>query len=177
MTSAVHYQEDHESISRSRADALLLRLLSQVHLFSGFHRTDLLDVLRVMDKNQFQSEEYIFHEGDLGDYLYVLISGEVQVLKGQSEIHEIEIAKIQPGETFGEMALVEHRARSASIRTMTPCTVLRLNGTSLAHLPKVTSKLHLNIAKLLANRLRVSNEIILSLLYQTHSTTHAIESK
>ncbi|CAK0749233.1 Cyclic nucleotide-binding domain-containing protein [Gammaproteobacteria bacterium] len=163
MTSPNFPTEDGEFAGRLRVDALLLRLLSQVPLFSGFQRADLLEVLTVIEKETYSLGEYIFYEGDLGESLYILVSGEVQVIKGQSTTHPIEIARLSPGESFGEMALVEKKPRSASIRTLNRCTFLRLNGKHLTHLPNVAAKLHFNIAKLLATRLRDSNEIILGL--------------
>ncbi|CAK0763510.1 Cyclic nucleotide-binding domain-containing protein [Gammaproteobacteria bacterium] len=162
--------EDHDAADRFRVDALLLRLLSQVRLFAGFQRSDLLEILNVIEKVVFARGEYIFYEGDLGESLYILISGEVQVIKGKTTHHPIEITRFSPGESFGEMALVEKKPRSASIRTLDRCTVLRLNGKDLVHLPNAAAKLHFNIAKLLATRLRDSNEIILGLKEHHHIT-------
>ncbi|CAK0754008.1 Cyclic nucleotide-binding domain-containing protein [Gammaproteobacteria bacterium] len=162
---------DNEPTERLRVDALLVRLLSQVHLFTGFQRGDLVEILTVIEKELFSAGDYIFYEGDLGESLYILISGEVQVIKGASTTHPVEIARLSPGESFGEMALVEKKPRSASIRALNHCTILKLNGNHLIHLPNVAAKLNFNIAKLLATRLRDSNEIIFG-LKDRHSSTH-----
>lgn len=155
--------DENESVDRLRVEGLLIRLLSQVNLFAGFQRSDLMEILHVAEKSIFLEGEYVFYEGDLGESLYILISGTVQVTKGQANRHAVEIARLSPGDSFGEMALVEKKPRSASIRALTKCTVLKLNGQHLTHLPNVATKLNFNIAKLLATRLRDSNEVILGL--------------
>jgi CRP/FNR family transcriptional regulator, cyclic AMP receptor protein len=61
----------------------------------------------------FQDSEVIFEEGNYGDEMYIVHSGAVKLVK-QSAAGEIVIATIQPGEFFGEMALVDNSPRSVS---------------------------------------------------------------
>ena len=61
----------------------------------------------------FQDLEVIFEEGNYGDEMYIVHSGTVKLVK-QSPTGEIVIATIQPGEFFGEMALVDNAPRSVS---------------------------------------------------------------
>ena len=73
----------------------------------------------------FESNEIIFHEGDIGDYLYIIVNGEVEVfniVNGQ----EHRLAKLGKGEYFGEMALLNQRSRLATVRCLSPVDVLAL---------------------------------------------------
>lgn len=73
----------------------------------------------------FEKNEIIFHEGDVGDYLYIITEGEVEVL--QTKDGKLEsIATLDKGKYFGEMALVHQKTRSATIRCLKPTNVLAL---------------------------------------------------
>ncbi len=73
----------------------------------------------------FESGETIFNEGDTGDYLYIIVKGEVEVFFTR-EGKEHVIAKLGKGEYFGEMALLNQKARLATIRCLSPVDVLAL---------------------------------------------------
>jgi len=163
MSDSTYTGDEGQFNSRARVDNLLMRLLSQVQLFNNFHRNDILELLQVMEKREFSAGEYIFYEGDPGESMYILIAGEVQVLKGVLKRQITEIARLTPGESFGEMSLIENKPRSASVVALNNCTVLKLRRQNLTPIPNVAAKLHFNIAKLLATRLRGVNELILSL--------------
>ena len=71
----------------------------------------------------FEPGDIIFEQGDLGDSVYVIEEGECEVLckrKGQREL----LATLSGGECFGEMALLSHRTRNATIRARTAMNVL-----------------------------------------------------
>jgi len=73
----------------------------------------------------FESGEIIFNEGDVGDYLYIIVNGEVEVFNSQNGKENI-IAKLGKGEYFGEMALLNQRSRLATVRCLSPVDVLAL---------------------------------------------------
>ena len=73
----------------------------------------------------YETNETIFHEGDIGDYLYIITKGKVEVLKN-IEGKSTPVATLCQGEYFGEMALVNQRTRSATIRCIEPTDVLAL---------------------------------------------------
>ena len=64
--------------------------------------------------------ETLFSEDDIDRRVYVLIDGRVQILKGERQVAEIDVA-----ESFiGEVAALTGRPRSATVKTVTPCTLL-----------------------------------------------------
>lgn len=76
-------------------------------------------------KLHFEKDEEIFKEGDIGDFLYIIVSGKVSVLKDKDGTKE-EIATLSSGEYFGEMALLNQNKRSATIKCLEPVDVLAL---------------------------------------------------
>lgn len=73
----------------------------------------------------YEMGEIVFHEGDIGDYLYIITKGKVEVLKNQ-EGKSVAVATLGQGEYFGEMALVNQRTRSATIRCLESTDLLAL---------------------------------------------------
>lgn len=66
---------------------------------------------------QLAAGETLIREGELGDTAYCIVSGEVRVWK-RGGAGEIELARLGPGATFGEMSIVDEKPRSASITTL-----------------------------------------------------------
>jgi CRP-like cAMP-binding protein len=72
--------------------------------------------------------EIIFEEGDLGDSLYIVVTGKVKVHNG-----EVTLNYLEAGQIFGEMALLDAETRSASITAVEPNLLLKLDQDHLAH--------------------------------------------
>jgi NADH dehydrogenase len=85
-------------------------------------------------REHYEPGEDVFREGDLGDRLYILLSGEAEVVKGDTLV-----ARLGPGEVFGEMALLHQTTRNATVRCRTAMDVLTLPKQEFAalaaHLP------------------------------------------
>lgn len=73
----------------------------------------------------YEKGDIIFNEGDIGDYLYIIVSGEIEVLTSKNN-QFIRLATLSAGEYFGEMALLNEKKRAATIRCLTPVNVLAL---------------------------------------------------
>ncbi len=72
-----------------------------------------------VDVVQFTQGQYILREGDDGDTAYILVSGEVEVVKSNPQGKSVVIAVLGPNEIFGEMCLFETEStRSASVRVI-----------------------------------------------------------
>jgi NADH:ubiquinone reductase (H+-translocating) len=102
-------------------------------------------------REHFEPGQRVFDEGDLGDSVYVVLDGKAQVIKDRSGVSEV-IAEIGPGQFFGEMALLDRTARTATVRCLEPMNVLRILrdefDTLSASFPEVRQRLE----KLMAER-------------------------
>jgi CRP-like cAMP-binding protein len=74
---------------------------------------------RTMVSERFGPGEVIFHEGDPGRHVYVIRTGNVEVLAKRADGSEAVIARLYPGDHFGELALLRDAPRTATVRTVT----------------------------------------------------------
>lgn len=144
---------------------LLLTLATHVRLFSGIPMVQLEKLLSCADKISVPSHALFFNEGDMGNSFYILLFGHVSVEQSKNG-QWINLATLHPGDSFGEMALVDAKRRSARVRANTECTALFFNTERLRVSSEVTSALYHNIAKVLVTRLRDSNNVVLDLTCQ-----------
>lgn len=73
----------------------------------------------------FKEGEIIFHENDFGDFLYIIIEGKVEIFK-TVDSKEQGICTLSKGEFFGEMALLNQKSRSATVRCLSSVDVIAL---------------------------------------------------
>ena len=85
-------------------------------------------------ERHYKQGEIIFHLGDIGDRLYVINKGEVDVIREDAEKKERILARLGPGEYFGEMALLSSAPRNATIRAATDVEALTIHRDEFASL-------------------------------------------
>lgn len=90
-------------------------------------------------REHFEPHEIIFRQGDLGDRLYVIVEGEVELFQEGSSQAPRLLARLGAGECFGEMALVNDKPRVATARSVTRANLLSVDrhtfGELFAHHP------------------------------------------
>ena len=96
-------------------------LLKRVDLFAEMTTRQLGHVAAVTQELVRPAGSIIFNQGDEGDALYVIVSGQVEVLRDGERIKVLGDA-----DYFGELAVLTGAARNASIRALTDCLLLRL---------------------------------------------------
>ncbi len=84
-----------------------------------------LESVQGMIHLHYEAGETIFRKGDIGDYLYIIVSGKVQVLK-EVDGNLQAVATIGQGEYFGEMALLNEKHRNATIRCLEPTNLIAM---------------------------------------------------
>lgn len=93
----------------------------------------------------FENGEVIFHEGDIGDFLYIIVNGKVEVFHHKDGKEE-SVCQLGKGEFFGEMAILNEKRRNATIRCIEPTDVLALRksdfGVLLANFAKLKEQVH-----------------------------------
>lgn len=149
------------------------RLKTSVEFFHDFSDQELFAFLKFMNPEHFRDGDIIFEEDLPGDKMYILINGEVLISKRTSRkqgiIKETELAVIQPGQCFGEMGLIDKRARSAKatakgnavLFSITDKMLIRISN-SRRYFP-LSLKLYRNFSQMLAKRLRDSNQRVVEL--------------
>ena len=106
----------------------------------------------------YQGDEIVFDQGEEGQALYFILSGDVLILRESGQEHPI--ARLGAGEFFGELALLDNSPRSAQARAACDCSVLALFrgdflGLMQSH-AQIASKIAMQLARHLGGRLRAS---------------------
>lgn len=144
-----------------------VEVLSTSPLFEMLSNQELEYVSELSRPRRFTAGQIIFEEGELGDSLYVIASGEVEVLRKNSAGERSPIAVLAAPEFFGEMSLIDKEYRSATVRARTDAELLHLTAENLASFRKQHRDgftfVVINIARVLSSRLREANSKLASL--------------
>jgi len=133
--------------------------LKKVPLFSNLPDDDLNRLCEVVNEEFISSNEVLFTEGDLGDKAYVIMEGEVDILKESGE-QTVLLATRKSGEVIGEMSLLDQAPRFASGQTRTDCKLLSISHDNLSHLLDTSPSAARVMLSTITNRLR-STELVL----------------
>lgn len=139
----------------------VLGILKKIDKFQPFSDSDLHSFLDLGKLKEYAPGEYIIREGEVDYWVYFLLVGEVEIVKEGESIKTLQ----RSGELFGEMGVIDGSPRSASIRAVTKCLMLGVDG-SLLDRKNIENELAFNytifrlFAQVLAERLRLSTEEI-----------------
>jgi len=136
--------------------------LKGINIFEGLSVSELAAVASVTEEVDYPVDEIVIREGESGETMYLVIKGEVSVIKGMGEEggREFELARIGAGDYFGEMALFEDTVRAASIRTAEASRFLVLHKQEFTEIVREYPQIALHICKALSGRLRELHEKI-----------------
>ena len=140
--------------------------LKNMALCSALSAAELDAIAAIVERREIAAGKELFREGDAGDGLYLVVAGEVNVIKlGAGGEHVL--AKLGTGAVLGEMSLVTSDARSATGRALAPTVVLHVPAAAFRALLDSGSTAALKIARaiaeVLARRLAAMNNIVLGL--------------
>lgn len=124
--------------------------LAGVPMFAELDRDDLALVARNSTEINFAEGEVLMNEGDPAAEFFVILEGQAKVMRdGQ------EVATLGPGDFAGELALLQHRARNATVTATTPMTALVLNRREFSSLLDQLPGFERKILRAMATRLAV----------------------
>ena len=131
-------------------------LIQRIGLFNDVEPAELMPIAQQMTEKTYQDGEVVFFEGEPGDRLYLIAEGNMHVYV-EREGSIITYDRLQPGECFGEMALVEDAPRSATVRSEGPSLCHTLSKEEFLDLLDRNPNIALGMLKSLAGRLRRNN--------------------
>jgi CRP-like cAMP-binding protein len=123
--------------------------LERVPLFAGLSHKDREKVARLADTIDLPAGRHLLDEGRLPHEFFVILDGEVDVMHDDHRL-----AALGPGDFFGEIALIEHGRRTASVVTTSPTTLAVMSPTSFdamrRELPRVAERINVAIRERMA---------------------------
>jgi CheY-like chemotaxis protein len=132
----------------------ILDRLRKVHLFAAFTDADLVRMLKIVQMRQFIANQYVFREGEPGEKMYVLVSGNVDIRQTRNGAEKV-LVQMKPGDCFGEMAIIDSGPRSADAFATTQCMVIEVKSETIhKNDDPIALKLVRQLAILLTQKIR-----------------------
>lgn len=129
-------------------------VLKRSTLFQGVSTSELRLVAAVADELHFKHGDRIVSENEIGDALYLVVSGSVRIVKDSKNGHAIELAVLGDGESFGEMSAIDEEVRSATVYAARDCEALRISKDDLHNVLRDSPQIAIELLKLFVKRLR-----------------------
>jgi CRP/FNR family transcriptional regulator, cyclic AMP receptor protein len=129
-----------------RANAVAL---AGIPLFAGLSKRHVNHLADAADEVVFAPGEAIVREGDLGETLFVMLEGQAKVMRGGRAV-----AKLLPGQFFGELSAIDGGPRTASVIADTPVRALRVFRRTLADLLRQEPNVTVRMLEGMARRIR-----------------------
>jgi len=139
--------------------------LQRFPLLQDFSNPELHELFATADKLHLSAGTFICREGEPGNTLYFVVSGQVEISKKGKNGTTYVITQLNDGALLGELSWITGASYSASVQAKQATGVIRLNGTELTRQLQKNSagaqKFHVAVLKLLAGRLTRMNEQVL----------------
>lgn len=134
-------------------------------VFPNIDPEDLVYVADLARVRRFDTGQVICHEGRLEQTFYIILDGAVEIVKrmGEGEQH---LARLEAGQFFGEMALIEQVPRSATVRALQPSQVLEIDKQVFDALLERQPSVVLTIVRHLSANLRKTDQAIIENLHR-----------
>ena len=125
--------------------------LRGVDLFSDIPGEDLARIALITEEAQQPAGAEILREGDVGESLYIVVEGRVEVRRGDKRL-----AELSEREVFGEMAVLDPGPRSATVKAVTDVTLLTIRREDFADIMAERHEIARGIIQVLTRRLRAA---------------------
>jgi len=130
-------------------------MLGNVSLFKGLKNKQLKTIAGTGKELVYAPGQVIVEEGSIGVGFFLILEGKVQVRKGRKTL-----AELGTGDFFGEMSLFDEQPRSASVVAVTETRCLGITSWSFIGMVKSDPDIAVNMMKVMAARLRLSNKAL-----------------
>lgn len=126
--------------------------LKRVPLFADLVSGDIKQVAAIAREQSFSDSDIIVQQGEVGDLMFIIVSGEVRVLVSQGK-QEVELARRKAGEYVGEMALIT-KERTATLTAVGQVHTLSIDRKSFESILRDRPDVSLAVIQVLCERLK-----------------------
>ena len=121
--------------------------LKSVPFFGSISKKELAVVAQQADEIDVPAGKVLAREGDIGHEFFVIDQGSAEVTRGGEHV-----ANLEPGDFFGEMALLEDDQRTATVTASTAMSLIVMTRASFRALDRTHPEIHATVAKAIAGR-------------------------
>jgi CRP/FNR family cyclic AMP-dependent transcriptional regulator len=129
-------------------------LLSRVWLFSEMSENEIGLLAQIAQRRRYEAKRVIVRQGDVDGDLYAVLRGHLKVTACDRHGHEIVLSLMQPGEVFGEIALLEGLARSATVTALDQCELVVIRRADFLLVLRRAPGIATSLLTVLARRVR-----------------------
>lgn len=129
-------------------------MLEASPLFRGLPAASLQRIASLAVQRSYRTGEIVFSQGDPGDALYGVVTGRIRISAGTTEGKELYLNVMEPGDTFGEIALLDGGPRTASATATAPSELVSIRREHFRELLAREPSLSLELLRLCGERLR-----------------------
>lgn len=129
-------------------------LLKEIEIFSGLSAAELAAIASVTKELNFPEDRTVIKQNDVGETVFLIIEGNVNVIMEKSDGNEVVIDQISSGGAFGEMALIDDSPRSATIVTTIPSRFLILHKQEFKETVMEYPRIALQMCSVLSRNIR-----------------------
>jgi CRP/FNR family transcriptional regulator len=144
-----------------------IALLRRVPVFSTLSREDLAHVAQVAMPRQFHAGAFVFREGDEGSTCYIVRTGRARAIREHPDGRSITLAHFDPGDIFGEMAMLDGERRSATVEATEDTETIAILSADMHRLLREHPDISVKLIAALGQRLRHTNERLARQSFQT----------
>lgn len=130
-------------------------------LFKNLNFSEAHELAKICHLKHYKAKDIIIEENSLSQGLYLILNGEVRVVKGEGE-EQVEVARLKRGELFGEMSLIENELTSASVIAKTDVDIFMINREEFEDLlddnERLALKIYKSFCRTLSERLRKTTD-------------------
>jgi CRP-like cAMP-binding protein len=137
---------------KQKADPAAAGALRDVAFFEGFSDAELVRVAELAEDVEAEQGALLMDQGNVGQECYVILEGQAGVYMGGEHV-----ATLEAGSMVGEMALVDHRPRTASVIAETPMKLISFNTKAFRKLLEEFPEANDRVTQLLTARLKANS--------------------
>ncbi len=138
-----------------KESAPVVEMLEKSSLWSGLSKKDLKSIVRLSKERTYETGDVIVQKGEGGVGFYLILEGSVEIRSDGTTI-----AKLGPGQFFGEMSVIDNQPRSADVVAVEPSRCLILSAWSFNALISENPKIALKMLQEFVRRLRSTNQAL-----------------
>jgi CRP/FNR family transcriptional regulator, cyclic AMP receptor protein len=144
----------------------MIKGLASVRIFQHLGQDDLRKVARIAKPKQVAANTVVFFEGNRADAFFIVLSGSLKVFQTARDGRVKVLSTMGPGETFGELAMLDGQARSASVETVATSELLVISRKDFRELATATPGILWGVLEGVCARLRAQNDSELEAAFQ-----------
>lgn len=134
--------------------------LSRIPLFKDLDASELEKLAEMVTQVEYKAREVVFHQNDPGDALYAVESGSVRIWVRDADVQEVTLSELVPGDFFGELAVLDSGARSATATVLTDTVLHRLSREDCQRFLLEHPSCALDVVRAITARMRETNRLV-----------------